>query len=134
MPPLGFNQYEPVRLKEIDRIIFCQTIETMFANKLVALIDRWERNSSIAGRDLYDIHYFFLSDHRYNKDVIIERRKNKDLKFFFKQLINFIKKEITETIINQDINMLLQPQKFQRIRKILKQETLMFLNDELKRF
>ena len=133
MPSLKSNQYEPVRLLDIDRIVFCQTIETMFANKLVALIDRWEKNNSIAGRDLYDIHYFFLSGHRYNKDVIIERRKNKDLKFFFQELINFIQKEITETIINQDINMLLPPQKFQKIRKILKQETLMFLNDEIKR-
>ena len=127
------NEYKIQYLSEIDRLANCQTIETMFANKLVALIDRWEKNNSIAGRDLYDIHYFFLSGHRYNKDVIIERRKNKDLKFFFQELINFIQKEITETIINQDINMLLPPQKFQKIRKILKQETLMFLNDEIKR-
>lgn len=134
MPAPKSNQYEPVRFDEVDRIIFCQTIETMFANKLVALIDRWEKNNSIAGRDLYDIHYFFLNGYRYNKDVIIERRKSNNLKFFFQELIDFIKKEITETIINQDINMLLQPQKFQRIRKILKSETLMFLKDEIKRF
>ncbi|MBI4652906.1 nucleotidyl transferase AbiEii/AbiGii toxin family protein [Candidatus Kuenenbacteria bacterium] len=133
MPSPKSNQYEPARLKEIDRIVFCQTIETMFANKLVALIDRWEKNNSIAGRDLYDIHHFFINGYQYNKNVIIERRKNSDLKFFFQKLVDFIQKEITETIINQDINMLLQPQKFQSIRKTLKQETLMFLNDEIKR-
>ena len=38
----------------------CQTIETMFANKLVSVLDRFEKHHSIAGRDLYDIHQFFL--------------------------------------------------------------------------
>lgn len=127
------NKYEPVRLDDIDRIISCQTIETMFANKLVALIERYEKNKSIAGRDLYDIHYFFMNNHGYDKDVIIERRNIKNVKTFLKQLINFIEKNITETIINQDLNTLLPPEKFQQIKKGLKLETLMFLKDEMKR-
>ena len=59
-PPPKANVYAAQRLAEIDRIARCQTIETMFANKLVALIDRWEKKESIAGRDLYDIYHFFL--------------------------------------------------------------------------
>lgn len=59
MPPPESNKYQAVEMKEIDRIIMCQTVETMFANKLVALIDRHEKNGSVAGRDIYDIHYFF---------------------------------------------------------------------------
>ena len=58
MPPPKSNVYETVRLVEIDRIATCQTIETMFANKLVALIERREKTGSIAGRDLYDVHHF----------------------------------------------------------------------------
>ena len=104
----------------------------MFANKLVALIDRWEKSDSIAGRDLYDIHHFFMKGFGYNKEVIIERR-NKDLISFFQELIIFIEKRINQTIINQDINSLLLPDKFQKIRKVLKKETLMFLKDEIKR-
>src|SRR3990167_117895 len=48
------NKTEKVRLADIDRVFSCQTIETMFANKLVALVDRYERHGSIAGRDVYE--------------------------------------------------------------------------------
>lgn len=126
------NIYKPMIFKDIDRIINCQTIETMFANKLVALIDRFEKNGSIAGRDLYDIHHFFIKGFRYNKEVIIERRK-KDLIYFFDELILFIEKNINETVINQDLNYLLPNDKFQAIKKILKNETKMFLKDEMGR-
>ncbi|MFA4817721.1 MAG: nucleotidyl transferase AbiEii/AbiGii toxin family protein [Parcubacteria group bacterium] len=131
-PPPEANEYEPKEFIDIDRIINCQTIETMFANKLVALIDRYEKNESIAGRDLYDIHHFFLNSYRYNTAVIEERRK-KPVLAFFQELLNFVEKNITETIINQDLNVLLAPDKFQKIRKILKRETLMFLRDEIAR-
>ncbi|KKR21247.1 MAG: hypothetical protein UT50_C0010G0015 [Candidatus Moranbacteria bacterium GW2011_GWA2_39_41] len=131
-PPPKTNQYESVRIVEIDRVINCQTVETMFANKLVALIERYERNGSIAGRDLYDIHYFFMQGFQYDEKVIQERRQQKPVDFIG-ILIEFIKKEITQTIIDQDINMLVDPKKFQQIRKILKQETLVFLQDELNR-
>lgn len=42
-------------------------------------------------------------------------------------LIGFIEKEITETIITQDLSTLLPNDKFQKIRRILKPEVLMFL-------
>jgi predicted nucleotidyltransferase component of viral defense system len=133
MPPPKNNKYEAVRLIDIDRIIYCQTIETMFANKLVALIERHEKNQTIAGRDLYDIHYFFINGFRYNEQIIIERRKNKKLDYFFNQLKDFIKEEITEKIITQDLNVLLPYDKFIKIRKNLKQEALIFIQDEIKR-
>lgn len=126
------NKYEPKEFTDIDRIINCQTVETMFANKLVALIERYEKNESIAGRDLYDIHHFFLQAYRYDKEIIEERRKTTILKFF-QELADFVEKKITETILNQDLNILLPPEKFQKIRKLLKRETLMLLRDEIQR-
>lgn len=131
-PPPKTNVYQAYNFNEIDRIITCQTIETMFANKLVALIERFEKNGSIAGRDLYDIHYFFMQGFKYNKKVIVERRKT-SLSSFFQELINFIEEKISQTVINQDLNFLLSPDRFQKTRKILKQEALIFLRDELKR-
>jgi len=131
-PPPKANVYQAYEFNEIDRVIMCQTVETMFANKLVALIERFEKNGSIAGRDLYDIHYFFMRGFRYNEKIIIERR-NASLDHFFQELINFIEEKISQTVINQDLNFLLSPDKFQKIRKILKQETLIFLRDELER-
>jgi predicted nucleotidyltransferase component of viral defense system len=130
-PPQA-NRYEPKRLHEIDRIITCQTIETMMANKLVALMDRYERNESIAARDVYDIHHFFLQGYRYDEAILVERT-NKHAKDFFTGLIAFVEEHITDDIINQDLNMLLTHEHFSRVRKILKRETLMFLRDELQR-
>ncbi|MFQ5662058.1 MAG: nucleotidyl transferase AbiEii/AbiGii toxin family protein [Candidatus Paceibacteria bacterium] len=124
------NKYEQTRLIDIDRIATCQTIETMFANKLVAIIDRYEQHNTIAGRDLYDIHYFFMEGFGYEKDVVKERR-GVSVEKFLNELISFIDKKITNTVIDQDLNTLLSPEKFMRIRNILKKETLMFLKNEL---
>ena len=132
-PPLKSNDYAAQHLSEIDRIVTCQTKETMFANKLVALIERYELREAIASRDLYDIHYFFLQGFRYRAEVIAERRKSKEVSRFFQTLIDFTDKHITQKIIDQDLNVLLQPEQFRRIRTHLKRETLMFLRDELAR-
>lgn len=132
VPPPKTNTYETKRFHEIDRVIMCQTLETMVANKLVALMDRYEHNEAIAGRDLYDIHHFFLKGYRYNEGVIRERT-GKDTAQFFADLIAFVEKHITDEIITQDLNTLLPYEKFSKIRKILKRETLMFLRDEEKR-
>lgn len=120
------NKYEQVRLTDIDRIATCQTIETMFANKLVALWDRYEKHKTIAGRDVYDIHYFFMHGYEIEYAVIEERMCVKK-EIFFKQLYSFIEKKVTNTIINQDLNVLLPPQKFKQIRSTLKQEVLKFI-------
>lgn len=132
VPPPKHNKYQEFRLQDIDRIIQCQTKETMFANKLVALIDRFEKHESIAGRDLYDVHHFFMKGFSYDKDVIVERRKT-STPVFLKKLIDFIEKHFNEKIITQDLSTLLDYDKFRKIRKTLKKETLMFLRDELQR-
>ncbi len=131
LPPKA-NTYEPRRFLEIDRMITCQTIETMVANKLVALPDRYQRHEAIAGRDLYDIHHFFLKGFRYNAEVILERT-GKDMFQFFADLIEFIEVRVTDEVINQDLSTLLPYENFSRIRKVLKRETMMFLRDEQKR-
>ena len=132
VPPPKANSYEPRRFSEIDRIITCQTIETMMANKLVALTDRYRRHEAIAGRDLYDIHHFFLKGFRYNAEVILERTST-NAPQFFADLIEFIEVRVTDDIINQDLSTLLPYEIFSRIRKTLKRETLIFLRDEQKR-
>lgn len=119
-------------LPEVDRFMNCQTIETMFANKLVSLVDRYEKNESIAGRDIYDIHQFFMRGFSYEQKIIKERR-GVEAKDFLKELTNFIEQKITQTIINQDLNTILPREKFSKIREVLKNETLTFLGDELKR-
>lgn len=131
-PPPNANQYEPVMLREIDRTMLCQTQETMFANKLVAAMDRFEKTGAIAGRDIYDIHAFFLQGFRYRPDIITERR-GVDAQTFLTQLTTFIEKQVTPTMIAQDLSTLLEPKEFQNARKFLKAETIRFLQEELGR-
>ena len=99
---------------------------------MIALIDRYKKSKTIAGRDLYDLHYFFLQGYSYDSKII-EIYTNKKIIVFLQDLIVFIQEKITQRTIDQDINFLLTPQKFRQIRKILKNETLIFLKDEIKR-
>ena len=129
---LKTNKYRPQYLQEIDRFMNCQTRETMFSNKLVAVTDRYKKNRTLAGRDIYDIHYFFGQGFDYDKEIIQERT-GVDANNYFKKLKKFIEKKVGQTVIDQDLNTLLPKKKFNLIRKVLKLEILMFLRDEIER-
>lgn len=131
-PPVSSNVYAPQRFIEIDRIIQCQSLETMFANKLCAIMDRYSQRQVIAGRDIYDIHHFFLQGYRYRAEVITERT-NKTLKDFFGELVHFVQTHITQKIIDQDLNTLLPRESFLTIRSNIQSEVVMFLQDEERR-
>lgn len=131
-PPPVANMYQPLKLNDISRVLMCQDIKTMFANKLVAVTDRFERNQSIAGRDIYDIHHYFINNYSYNEAVILERT-GLSLLDFFNKLYAFIKEHITEKILTQDLNFLLPYKQFQRLRKTLKDETLALIDVEIKK-
>lgn len=124
------NDYRAAYLSEIDRFCLCQTRETMVANKLVALIDRYEKHREIAGRDVYDIHYFLSHGFAYKKAVIEERRKT-GAGIYFKELLEFIQKKVTDRIIGEDLSYLLPYEKFKTIRKTLKTETLLLIRREI---
>jgi len=126
------NQYQVQYLAEIDRLVNCQTLETMFANKLVAVMDRYQIHQTVAGRDFYDIHYFFIHGYGYH-EPIIQERTGLAPKDYFGKLIEFIKEHVTQTIINEDLNTLLPYKRFQQIRKILIPETLSLLEKERNR-
>ena len=121
------NKYAPQYLSEIDRFMTCQTIETMFANKLVAVWDRWRKSKSIAARDIYDIHHFYLQNFTYLPDII-EERTQMSVKKYLVWLSDFIREHITEKLIDEDLNTLVSPEQFKKIRKTLKQETLNLLS------
>lgn len=123
------NQYQVQYLAEIDRLFTCQTVETMFANKLVAVMDRYQNHQTVAGRDIYDIHYFFIHGYAYH-EPIIQERTGLAPKVYIGKLIEFIKKHVTQTVINEDLNILLPYKRFQQIRKILIPETLSLLERE----
>ena len=124
------NKYKAQYLPEISRTLVCQTVETMFANKLVALTERFSRHRSIAGRDIYDIHYFYSNGYKYDAAVIKERT-GLSVKQYLWKVVEFIEKRVTEKIITEDLNTLLPFEKYTIIRKSLKQEVLMLLKNDL---
>lgn len=130
-PPKA-NIYQTMYLSDIDRYAQCQSKETMFANKLVAVLDRFEKHKSIAGRDIYDIHHFFTQGFSYTKEVIVERR-HISVNKYLQELVFFIDKHVSQPILIQDLNFLLPPAKYRQIIPTLKTEVLLFLNDEIKR-
>lgn len=123
------NQYRVQYFPEIDRLINSQTIETMFANKLVAVTDRYTQHQTIAGRDIYDIHHFFIRGYTYQGAVIAERTGLHPGEYF-QHLIDFIKRHVNQRQVDEDLNSLLPYQQFQQIRKILIPETLALLEAE----
>lgn len=127
------NQYVATYISCIDRSLLCHTPETMLANKLVAITDRFKKHQSLAGRDVYDIHHFLNQGLRYDTAVIEERTGLKPLAYL-KTLKAFIAKHVTHTTLSEDLNMLLAPEQFQRIRKTLKTETLLLIDTEIKRY
>jgi predicted nucleotidyltransferase component of viral defense system len=126
------NQFRVAYFPEIDRMINSQTIETMFANKLVAVMDRYARHQTIAGRDIYDVHHFLIRGFDYHVGVIHERT-GLEPGDFFRQLIAFVKTHINQKTINEDLNSLLPNKQFQKIRKVLIPETLSLLERELRK-
>ena len=130
--PAKTNQYKVSYFTEIDRVMNCQTLETMVANKLVAVTDRYKLHHTIAGRDIYDVHYFLVHGYGYNAPVITERTGLAP-KDYLEKLVDFIKNKVTQTIINEDLNTLLPANQYQQIRKILIPETISLLTQELSR-
>lgn len=122
------NDYKLVKITEIDRFVMCQTIESMFANKLVSVMDRYNRHKKIAGRDIYDVNYFFQEGYAF-KEEIIKERTGLSVGEYIKKLIAFIEKEVTDELVNRDLNILLPIPKFNKIRKTLKQDTLLYLRN-----
>ncbi|MDO8668623.1 MAG: nucleotidyl transferase AbiEii/AbiGii toxin family protein [bacterium] len=129
-PLFKSSQYEPRRFTEIDRVLTCQTKETMVAHKLVAPLDRYEKTGGIAGRDIFDIHHFLLAGFAYDPLIIKERRAVPAKKFLL-ELADFIKDQVTEKVITEDLSSLLPPIEFSRIRKILKREVMSLLREEI---
>jgi predicted nucleotidyltransferase component of viral defense system len=127
------NRYQVQYFPEIDRLVNCQTIETMFANKLVAVVDRYTQHQTIAGRDIYDIHHFFIRGYTYDGNVIRERTRLEPVEYL-KTLRAFIKTRVNQTLINEDLNSLLPDRHFQVVRKVLLPETISILETEISKY
>ncbi len=130
--PSTENKYEKVRLDEVELYCNGHTPDTMFANKLVAAKARFDKNGKIAGRDFYDMHYFFNSGIEINHKVV-KAITEKDYTDYLKSLIKFISEEIDQRLLNEDLKPLLKHEKVDRVLPLLKDELIVFIKDEIRR-
>ena len=99
--PSIHNQYEKVHLREPNMYCKGHTLETMFANKLIAATARFDKNGKIAGRDFYDLHQFFLQGLELNK-AVVEDKTGIDLASYLEKLKAFIDQKLTKKSLNQE--------------------------------
>lgn len=117
------DEYKPIFLPDIDRYVICQTIETMFSHKLVALTERFTKHKTVAGRDVYDIYSFFINNYKFNPKIV-EARTGMTVGKYLIFLKKFISDRVDQTLINEDLNSLLEPHQLAWVRKSLKLEVL----------
>lgn len=130
--PSKYNLYEKVYLNQVNMFCNGQTLGTVFANKLVACKARFEKNNNkIAGRDFYDIHQFFMEGIKVNK-LVVEDLSSLPYKTYLESLILFIQKHLTEKLINQDLNPLLEQGEINKILPTLKDDLLFMIDNEIK--
>ncbi|MBU1256299.1 nucleotidyl transferase AbiEii/AbiGii toxin family protein, partial [Patescibacteria group bacterium] len=92
--PSKKNTYQKAYLPEINMYCNGHTLDTMFANKLVAATDRFKRNGKIAGRDFYDLHQFFNQGLPINP-AVVTNRTGQTLPEYLETLSKFINKHLT---------------------------------------
>lgn len=129
-PVYKTNQYEKYYFPELDRFVFCQTQETMFANKLVAVTSRVEKGQRMAARDIYDIYYFYTRGFKYNPQTIVERT-GMSVKDYLQKTLVLIEKQLTQQTIDEDLNSLLPPQNFRKTRLTLREDVILLLRQEM---
>ena len=125
------NTYQKTYLPELSMYCNGHTSDTMFANKLVATTERFNRTGKIAGRDFYDLHQFFNQGLPINQ-AVVTNRSSQTLPQYLKTLSKFISKNLTQKLLTQDLNPLLSPDKLNQVLPHLKPELLVFINDRLK--
>ncbi len=127
-----YAEYETIHLKEVDMYARVQTLDTMFASKLIAAKARFTKNGKIAGRDFYDIHKFFVNGLTINTKIVEERTGMK-YEQYLQDFISFVTTEVNKENLYEDLNILLRPEALKISVENLKDELLLLLRDELSR-
>ena len=113
------SKYEVKTLLGISMNVMVK--EDMFANKLMAMIERIGKTS----RDIYDVYYFYKNGWNINRDLV-ERRSGTPYKQVLERSINQLEKMDNRHILDGLGELLTDPQK-DWARAKLKDETLFLL-------
>lgn len=128
--PSPANRYEAANLREVQ--LYCQghTLDTAFANKLVAATARYAKNKKLAGRDFYDLHVFFNQGLDINQ-AVIEDLTDQDLPSYLQFLATFIEEKLNQKLLQEDLNLLLPADEVRVIVPQLKVELLRMIKNML---
>jgi hypothetical protein len=100
---------------------------SIFANKLVAVIDREKPTS----RDLRDVYFFFVHHFPINK-AVIQERMNMNLKSFFETLKVYISKTfVGSKIVDANLGVVLDDTQKIRAKKMLLSEIINYIDLQL---
>lgn len=100
-------------------------MDDMFANKLVALLER----KTTASRDIFDLHYFFSQNWDIN-EKIIKQRTGKSLDKYLKDCLKFIEKYDNKNILH-GLGELVDEKQKDWVRKNLKKDLLFLIKARL---
>lgn len=116
------NTYETVNF--FGTAIQAMEKSTIFANKLVAIIDR----SNPTSRDLRDVHFFFRNHFPINEEVISERTGLEPKQFFLK-LKSYIQTHFpNKYLIDANLGMVLNDSQKSWVRKSLLAEIVSYID------
>jgi len=113
------NSYQILNYLGINMLVMKE--EDMFANKLIALIQR----KKIANRDIFDLYYFFSKHWNINEDII-KSRIGDGLDGCFRDCVKFVEKVDNKQILHGLGELVDEKQKYW-MRENLKKEVLFFL-------
>lgn len=120
------NESEIANLNEINLSCRSQTQKTMVSMKMVAALKRYQDHRTIAGRDFYDLHYFFKQGYGFKKEII-EERIGMATADYLNKLEKFIIEKVTDKLLFEDLNPLLPAVDLKGSVKNLKKELLWML-------
>lgn len=127
-----YNDYESITLSELNLVCHAQTISTMVANKLVATLNRLEKNGHPAGRDFFDLREFFLAGLPVKREIV-EERSGISYSEYLTKLLYFIQNNLTSQALYQDLNTLLPSHNFKHAVDQIIPDLTLLLTDELSR-
>jgi len=103
------------------------TKEDMFANKLIALVNR----KNTASRDIFDLYYFFTQNWDINEDII-KKRTGKNLKQYLEEVLIFLE-NFDNKLILHSLGELVDEKQKTWIKESLRKDLVFFIKLHLEK-
>ncbi|PIP27658.1 MAG: hypothetical protein COX30_00675 [Candidatus Moranbacteria bacterium CG23_combo_of_CG06-09_8_20_14_all_39_10] len=113
------NNFDVLNYLGIPMLVM--TKEDMFANKLIALVNR----KNTASRDIFDLHYFFTQNWGINEEII-KKRTGKNLKKYLEEVLVFLE-NFDNKLILHSLGELVDEKQKDWIKEKLRKDLMFFI-------